>query len=186
MRAMAWLDTELDRLFAPDYLEGLPGRSMEEIRAMRDECQDAETAVSYLRRVAQGRLDIVHVYLNEDGRDGEGGAADLNKLVERLPEIIGAGPPRPSGPGRLPPSMGPDLRHDDLTEHIDKVLDGSRIGELPIMDRSELQQIADDLGAIEAQISDERRSLHERIDKLQGEIVDRYKRGDASPDGLLA
>ena len=183
MRAMAWLDTELERLFAPDYLEGLPGRSMEEIRAMRDECQDAETAVSYLRRVAQGRLDIVHVYLNEGPEDG---AADLNKIVERLPEIIGAGPPRPPGPGRLPASMGPDLRHEDLTDSIDAVLDGAGIGELPTMDRAGLQDIADRLGAIEAEISDNRRSLHERIDKLQGEIVDRYKRGDASPDGLLA
>jgi anti-sigma-K factor RsiG len=184
MRAMAWLDAELDRLFAPDYLAGLPDRSMEEIRAMRDECQEAETAVSFLRRVAQGRLDIVHVYLNEDG--AEDGAVDLNKLVERLPEIIGAGPPRPPGPGRLPASMGPDLRHADLTDGIDAVLDATRIGELPTMDRAKLQDIADQLGALEAQISDNRRSLHERIDKLQGEIVDRYKRGDASPDGLLA
>jgi len=183
MRAMAWLDSELERLFSPNYLDDLSGRSMEEIRAMRDECQDAETAVSYLRRVAQGRLDIVHVYLNNEG---EGGAADLTRLVERLPEIIGAGPPRPPGPGRLPASMGPDLRHDDLTTHIDAVLDGTRIGELPSMDRAQLQDVADRLGAIEAQISEDRRSLHERIDKLQGEIVDRYKRGDASPDGLLA
>ena len=150
---------------------------------MRDECQDAETALSYLRRVAQGRLDIVHVYLNNDDGDG---SADLNKLVERLPEIIGAGPPRPPGPGRLPASMGPDLRHEDLTDSIDEVLDGSRIGELPTMDRAQLQDLADRLSAIEAEISDNRRSLHERIDKLQGEIVDRYKRGDASPDGLLA
>jgi len=183
MRVMAWLDSELARLFAPDYLDGLSERSMEQIRAMRDECQQAETAVSYLRRVAQGRLDIVHAYLDDEG---EGGSADMTKLVERLPEIIGAGPARPPGPGRLPSSMGPDLRHDDLTSSVDAVLDGTRIGELPTMDRAQLQDIADRLGAIEVAISDNRRALHERIDKLQGEIVDRYKRGDASPDGLLA
>jgi hypothetical protein len=179
---MAWLDVELQRLFAPDYLEGISGRSLEEIRAMRDECQDAETAVSYLRRVAQGRLDIVHVYLNNDDGDG---TADLTKLVERLPEIIGSGPPRPAGPGRLPASMGPDLRHDDLTASIDEVLDGAVIGELPTMGRDQLQAIADRLSAMEAGISDNRRALHERIDKLQAEIVDRYKRGEATPDGLL-
>jgi RsiG-like len=181
---MAWLDTELQRLFAPDYLQGLSDRSLEEIRAMRDECQDAETAVSYLRRVAQGRLDIVHVYLADEGGDGDG-AADLTKLVERLPDIIGSGPPRPAGPGRLPASMGPDLGHGDLTAPIDAILDGAVIGELPTMDRDELQGIADRLGAIEASISDDRRSLHERIDKLQAEIVNRYKDGRATVDGLL-
>ena len=183
MRAMAWLDAELQRLFAPGYLEGLSERPMEEIRSMRDECQDAETAVSYLRRVAQGRLDIVHVYLNDDGEDG---AADLAKLVERLPDIISAGPPRPAGPGRLPAQMGPDMAHEDLTASIDDVLDGAGIAELPTMSRAQLQDLADRLGAVEAGISDDRRSLHERIDKLQAEIVDRYKRGEATVDGLLA
>jgi hypothetical protein len=177
---MAYLASELERLFAPDYLDGLSQRSLEEVRAMRDECQDAETAVSYLRRVAQGRLDIVHAYL----KDGDGGG-DLASLVERLPDIIGAGPPRPPGPGRLPSQMGPDMGHEDLTARIDEVLDGARIGELPTMARAELQGIADSLSEIEAKISDERRSLHERIDTLQAEIVDRYKRGEVDPDRLL-
>ena len=30
---------------------------------MRTECQEAEVALSYLRRLIQGRLDIVHAYL---------------------------------------------------------------------------------------------------------------------------
>ncbi|HXX90515.1 MAG TPA: hypothetical protein VEI83_09870 [Acidimicrobiales bacterium] len=181
---MAWLDSELERLFAPEYLQGIGERPLEEVRAMRDECQDAETAVSYLRRVAQGRLDIVHVYLHNSG-EADDDTADLTKLVERLPDIMGAGPPRPPGPGRLPASMGPDMAHGDLTAPIDAVLDGERIGELPSMTRQQLQDIADRLGDIEASISDNRRALHERIDKLQAEIVDRYKRGEATVDGLL-
>jgi RsiG-like len=191
---MAWLDDELTRLFAPGYLEDVSKRPLEEIRAMRDECQDAETALSYLRRVAQGRLDIVHVYLSADGQgadpDGGSGRSDADgamaKLVERLPDIIGAGPPRPAGPGRLPASMGPDLGHDDLTEALDAVLDGDAIGRLPTMSRDELEDIAERLGALEGKISEDRRTLHERIDKLQAEIVDRYKRGEATVEGLLA
>jgi hypothetical protein len=194
---MAWLDDELARLSAPGYLGGLSQRPLEEIRAMRDECQDAETALSYLRRVAQGRLDIVQVYLGGDGQgpDPSDSAAGvprpdpdgaMAKLVERLPDIIGAGPPRPAGPGRLPASMGPDLGHGDLTEAIDAVLDGEMIGRLPTMARDELEDIAERLGTLESRISEDRRALHERIDKLQAEIVDRYKRGEATVDGLLA
>jgi hypothetical protein len=180
--AMAWLDTELDRLLAPDYLDGLKDRSLDDVRAMRAECQEAETAVSFLRRLAQGRLDLVHACL--DRVDGE--VADLDSIVERLPSIIGSGPPRPAGYGRLPSQMSPDLDRDDLTEEIDAVIDAERIGALPTMGEEGLRELGEQLTAIEARISDQRRALHERIDKLQAEIVSRYKTGEASVDGLLA
>lgn len=182
---MATLDLELERLFAPDYLNDLPGRSLDELRAMRAECQHAETAVSYLRRVAQGRLDIVHGILDRIGS----GDADLASVVENLSTIIGGGPPRPAGYGRLPSQMSPDMEAvetGDLTDEIDAVIDPGRIGELPGMDESQLRAIADRLTEIEARISQERRALHERIDTVQAEIVARYKSGQASPDGLLA
>ena len=179
---MASLQTALDRLSAPDYLEGLSDRSLEEVRAMRAECQDAETAVSYLRRVAQGRLDLVHACLD----DGDGDGANLDSLVARLPSIIGSGPPRPSGPGRLPSQMFPDIAEDDLTHDIDEVIDADGIGRLPELSQDELRTMAERLTAVEARISDQRRALHERIDKLQAEIVSRYKTGEASVDGLLA
>jgi hypothetical protein len=174
---MAWLTTELERLLAPDYLDGLPERSLEDVRAMRAECQEAETAVSFLRRMAQGRLDLVHACL-----DG----SDLGSLVERLPSIIGSGPPRPQGYGRLPSQMSPDLDKDDLTEELDAVLDADQTGLLPTMDEAELRAVGERLTVIEKRISDQRRALHERIDKLQAEIVSRYKTGEASVDGLLA
>jgi len=179
---MAWLDTELERLLAPDYLEGLDGRSLEDVRAMRAECQEAETAVSYLRRMAQGRLDIVHACLDLHGDKG----GDLESLVERLPSIIGSGPPRPQGYGRLPSQMSPDLDRDDLTDELDAVLDADHTASLTTMGEAELREVGEQLTAIEQRISDQRRALHERIDKLQAEIVSRYKTGEASVDGLLA
>ena len=182
-RSMGSLDSELERLFAPDYLEGLSGRSLDEVRKMRAESQEAETAVSYLRRVAQGRLDLVHACLDHGaGKDG----ANLDDLVARLPSIIGSGPPRPAGPGRLPSQMLPDMDRDDLTRDIDAVLDAGGIGDLPDMSDDELRTKAERLTELEARISDQRRALHERIDKLQAEIVSRYKTGEASVDGLLA
>ena len=179
---MAWLDAQLERLLTPDYLEGLKERPLAQVRAMRAECQETETAVSYLRRLAQGRLDIVHACLDR-GDDGDGG---LDSLVERLPSIIGSGPPRPAGFGRLPSQMSPDMDKDDLTAEIDAVLDAGRIAELPTMDDADLRAMAGQLTEIETRISDARRALHERIDKLQAEIVSRYKTGEASVDGLLA
>ncbi|MHB8681507.1 MAG: RsiG family protein [Acidimicrobiales bacterium] len=178
---MAWLETEFERLFVPGYLDDLGDKSLDELRGMRAECTHAETAVSYLRRVAQGRLDIVQGALE---RLGSG--ADLSTLVEQLPSIIGGGPPRPSGPGRLPAEMAPDMEVEGLTDELDAVFDVRQIGELPSMGEDQLRAIADRLVELEGLISQQRRSLHERIDAVQAEIVSRYKTGQASPDGLLA
>ncbi len=176
------LDEELDRLLAPDYLGGVNERTLQDLRAMRAECQEAETAVSYLRRIAQGRLDVVHVYL--DG--AADGATDLDSIVEHLPSIIGSGPPRPAGFGRLPSQMSPDMESEDLTAGIDAVLDAEGIGKLPTMSEAELRSAADRLTEIETRVSSQRRALHERIDTLQAEIVSRYKTGEASVEGLLS
>lgn len=178
---MAWLNDELERLFAPGYLDDLSGKSLDDLRAMRAECTHAETAVSYLRRVVQGRLDVVQGALE---RVGSG--ADLSTLVEQLPSIIGGGPPRPSGPGRLPAEMAPDMEVEGLTDEVDAVFDVRQIGELPSMGEEELRGLADGLVELEGRVSQQRRSLHERIDAVQAEIVSRYKTGQASPDGLLA
>ncbi|HXW34075.1 MAG TPA: hypothetical protein VEJ87_05805 [Acidimicrobiales bacterium] len=180
---MTSLSTELDRLLGPDYLEDVSSKPIEWVREKRAECDAAETAVSYLRRVAQGRLDIVHAYL--DHREDETSAPDLSALVDDLSAIIASGPPRPNGRGRLLTPLAPDMEREDLTADLDAILDANRIGELPSMSSDELQEIADRLTAMERKISQQRRALHERIDRLQAEIVSRYKTGRASVDGLL-
>lgn len=181
---MTWLSSELERLLAPEFLQGVDTAPLKQVRAMRAECQAVEEAVSYLRRVAQGRLDIVHAYL--DGSGGANGGRDLGVLVADLPDIIGAGPPRPAGPGRLPSSLAPDMDKGDITHELDEVFDAGRIAELPLMSQDDLRALADRLSVMEAEISQQRRSLHERIDLLQAEIVSRYKTGQASPDDLLS
>ena len=178
---MASLDEELNRLFASDYLDGIQDRSIHDVRAMRAECQEAETVVSYLRRIAQGRLDLVHVYL-----DGDDPGAELDSVVEHLPAIIGSGPPRPAGYGRLPSQMSPDMESGDIGAEIDGILDAQQIGELPSMSEGDLRSLADRLTEFEARVSGQRRTLHERIDALQAEIVSRYKSGEASVEGLLS
>jgi hypothetical protein len=171
-------DKELERLFAPDYLDGLKTRSLDEVRSMRAECQDVEEVESYLRRVVQGRLDVVHSFLAHT-------VGDLDSAVRDLSSIIGSGPARPQGNGRLPSQMSPNMEEVDLTKEIDDVLDAEGIGKLPTMTEDELRSLAERLTVIEQRVSDQRRTLHERIDTLQAEIVSRYKTGEATVDGLL-
>ena len=87
---MTWLDTELGRVLDPHYLDGLSERGLDEVREMRAECEVAETAVSFLRRMAQGRLDLIHAYLDRRARSE---INDMRAFVDDLPSIMAAGPP---------------------------------------------------------------------------------------------
>jgi hypothetical protein len=174
---------DLSRLLAPTYLDDVGGRSLDEIRQMRVECQEAEASLSYLRRLIQGRMDIVHAYLaRPEGSD----APDLSSIVDNLAGIL-AGPGRPSGPGHNPILHTPDT--DDmaeLTTELDAILDADEIGLLGGRSDDQLRGLADSLGELEHRVSAERRGLHERIDTLQAELVERHKSGRASVDGLLS
>ena len=174
---------DLSRLLAPTYLAEVDALSLDDIRRMRTECQEAEAALSYLRRLIQGRLDIVHAYLERPpGSD----APDLSSLIDNLAGIL-AGPGRPSGPGRNPVLHSPDT--DDmagLTTELDAILGADEIGHLGDLTEDRLRELADRLRDLEQRVSGERRGLHERIDSLQAELVERHKSGRASVDGLLS
>jgi hypothetical protein len=66
------------------------------------------------------------------------------------------------------------------------VLGADEIGTLADRDIDQLNSIAGRLEAIESRVSADRRALHERIDALQAELVDRHKTGRATVDGLLS
>jgi len=65
------------------------------------------------------------------------------------------------------------------------VLGADEISTLADLDIDPLNSIAGQLEAIETRVSSQRRALHERIDTLQAELVDRHKTGRATVDGLL-
>jgi hypothetical protein len=174
---------EFDRILTSTYLDGVESRSLGDIRSMRTECQEAEVALSYLRRLVQGRLDIVHAYLEHPGSDEP---PDLSALVEELPGILSSGPGRPPGPGHLPQLFTPDTEESDLTADLDAVLGPDQIASLAEVGTDQLREIATRLEAIETRLSSDRRALHERIDLLQAELVERHKTGRATVDGLLS
>jgi hypothetical protein len=191
---MASLQADLGRLLTDSYLRGIESKSLDDIRTMRAECQEAEVALSYLRRLAQGRLDIVQAYLvRPGGSGGDAGSAgsageppDLAALVEGLPAILASGPGRPPGPGHMMTVMAPDTEESDLTAELDAVVSSDQIGHLGELSQEQLSSMADGLEEIERRVSAERRGLHQRIDTLQAELVSRYKSGRASVDGLLS
>ena len=173
---------ELDALLDPGYLGDLPAREMDEVRTMRAECQEVETGLSLLRRVVQGRLDIVGLELQRRAEGGD--PEDLPDLIARLPEVLSDRTHAP-GVGRLPQIMAPGELPAELEAELDGIVGTGHLAELPTVDDATLQSMADQLTAFEQRVSGYRRDLFERIDALQAEITRRYKTGEASVDSLL-
>jgi hypothetical protein len=179
---MASSHPDLARLLDPAFLDGIGTASLDDLRERRAACQEAEVGLSYLRRLAQGRLDIVHASL---GRLDDGSGPGLAELVDEMPGILSSGHQRASGPGHLPLLLAPDTEDPALTAELDAVLGADDVGRLASLGPEELTDIAGALEEFERRVSNERRLLHEQIDALQAEVVGRYKAGSASVDGLL-
>ena len=174
---------QLSDLTDPGYLDGLEEWSIEDVRAHRDEATEIETGLSYLRRIVQGRLDIV-VAAQTKLRRGEV-LGDVSDLVEELPAILGDHVHAP-GLGRLPALMGPGRLDHGLEQRLEEVLPAGRLSSLTESTDEELTACADGLHDLERTISAQRRAVFDVLDRLQEEIVRRYRTGEASVDNLLS
>jgi hypothetical protein len=184
-------------LLQPSYRSGLDDRSVTELRAMRLDCERAEAAVSFTRRILHGRLDIL-AGVQQWRRDnaplrsagpGDAGqpAGDLADLVEHLPALLAdqtsVGGGRPS---RLLVTPAPDCVQDDLLRLVDDVVGPATLSSLGEQTDERVEELIGALRAVEQDLSAVRQELHLCIDALQQEITRRYQLGEASLDGLLA
>ena len=171
----------LERVLADDYVGDITALGMDDLRSKRAECQAIEVGLSYRRRLAQGRLDIVAA---ERRRRAEGAPEPSeDDLVRNLAETL-ADRARPPGNGRLPQLMAPDVGDID-TDELDAIARPGALARITELSDEELSHLVDKLSSYEADVSRERRSLHERIDSLQAEITRRYRTGEASVESLL-
>jgi hypothetical protein len=176
------LDTALERILAPEYIAGLTGRSVGDLRALRDDGREVETQLSFLRRVVQGRHDIVAGEVDRRRRGGH--LDDVAALVDCLPQLL-ADRNRAPGPGRRPSSIGNEEPSGHLVDQLRAIDATAPLDAVPSLDEGTLEEATVALASLEAEVSSLRHRVFERIDALEAELTRRYRDGDARVDDLL-
>lgn len=172
---------QLSEVTDPGYLDGLEQWTLEDVRARRDEATELETGLSYLRRIVQGRLDIV---VAEQRHRELGERGDVSELVDELPSILSGNVHAP-GLGRLPTLLAPGEMDPALEAGLDQILPAAYLAQLPDLPEDELRRAAAGLTEFERSVSTQRRAVLDVLDRLQEEIVRRYRTGEATVDSLL-
>jgi hypothetical protein len=166
---------------APGFARDLSSLALPELRRRRAIADGEETGYSYLRRLVQGRLDIV---VDERAhRSGATPSSGEGDLVGRLPTILGGGIHAP-GRGRLPQHLDPGEIDPGLERRLDEIVTISELSDPPAIGDRRLSEIVDALAQFEREISATRRSLQEVCDAISAEVVRRYQSGEVSTDSL--
>jgi hypothetical protein len=176
----------------------LAGLDLEELRSLRRDAQEQEADLSYLRRLLQGRLDILQAELERrrvhpavpaagealgPGAQPETGAESV-ALLDRLPAIL-ADPPsvvrRPARHVTLGTPRGERYRRE-----ADALIGDVQLADLAARPTADLLAAVERLAEHERQVSGRRQILQRTADGCSAEITRRYREGEARVEDLLA
>ena len=166
----------IDRLLGEDH--DVRGLDLTELRRLRDDAEQEETDASYLRRILQGRIDIVEAELRH--RRGEGG-----DLMAELPRILAddGAPAAPRGLGRH--TVVEPSRADAHRRYVEALVADVDLDDVTARTDEELAQARDAHRREEQRVSQARRRLQQLMDAASTELTRRYRDGEADPTELL-
>jgi hypothetical protein len=169
----------IDRVLAEEFVADLRSLPIEELRARRHEAEQEEVDLSYLRRLLQGRTDIVRAELARRGSH-EGGS-----VVEHLTEILSDDTAAPThGLGRyttLEPS-----RADSHRRRVEALVADVDLTDVSARSDEELRRVLETYQHEEHATSEQRRAVQQVMDRCSAEVARRYRDGEADVADLLA
>lgn len=159
---------------------GLP-----ELRGVRREAQRDEADLSYVRRLLQGRIDILRAELARrvPGCVPSVVAPGAASVVERLSEILRDGPARHRSSARHVTLGTP--RGEEYRRLAAEALAEVELSDLGARTDAELNAAMGRLVRYEQQVSRRRQRLQRTADECSAEIARRYREGEAQVDDLL-
>jgi hypothetical protein len=173
----------IDKVLSEGYADNLADLDLDELRSRRREAEQEEADLSYVRRMLQGRMDILRAELSRRAADGDGDG-DGDKVVDHLSGVLADSARSDHGLGRylrVEPS-----RVDEHRRQVEQIIADVGVSDVEHHTDDELRESLGRLEGFEAGISEDRQSVQTVMDALTAEVAARYKSGAASVDDLLA
>ena len=168
----------IDRVLADDYLDHIRSASMAELRTLRDEANQEETDISYIRRLVQGRMDIINAELARREGDGTG------SLIDDLPGIL-ADSGRPPAHGLGKHATVEPSRADEHRRYVEQLVADVDLSDVGSREPAELITVLEALRDEEEELSIKRRQVQRVVDACSAEVTRRYRDGEADAGQLL-
>lgn len=159
----------IDRIRRPDFVAGLDELSLEDLRARRDECLAEREYLSFLRRLVQGRAEILRAEVERRGGDGAEGP-----LVERLASILGM---EGQGPSRGE-AVKVGLPEEEMLlarRRVERLVSDAALSDPGQLEDQRLEQAVDLLVQEEHEVSGARSDVIRVLELLQDELKRRYR-----------
>ncbi|QES48949.1 AmfC protein [Streptomyces venezuelae] len=164
---------------------GVLGLGLPELRALRRDAQRDEADLSYIRRILQGRIDILRAELaRRTDQEGPAGREVPAVVVDRLSEILADAPSSRSVSARHVTLGTPQSEEFRLLAA--EMLADVELSDLAARTDAELHDAMGRLVRYEQQVSRRRQQLQRTADDCSAEITRRYREGEAQVDDLLA
>jgi hypothetical protein len=159
----------IDKIRDPSFVEDLASLSLDDVRERRDDCLAEREYLSLLRRLLQGRAEILKA--EAEGRaDGDGGS-----LVDRMADILSDDEHPVTSRGEAVRIGVPEEEMLLARRRVERLAADSGISDPSALDDDALAAAIDALVTEEQGVSDARHDVIVVLDVLQDELKRRYK-----------
>ncbi|HEX6263369.1 MAG TPA: aerial mycelium formation protein [Actinomycetota bacterium] len=166
---MAGGKRRIDRILADDFVRDLESLETDDLRARRDLSKAEREYLSFLRRLLQGRRDILRDELRRREEGGEAGP-----LVERITAVLGEGP-RGRSRGEAVSVPLPEEEATLARRRIERLLSDASLSDLEGLSDDDLRETIERVEREERTVSEARGRVMGVHDRLQGEMKRRLR-----------
>ena len=161
----------IDRIRDPSYLDALADLSLDDVRAKRDECLAEREYLSLLRRLVQGRAEILKAELEQ-----RSSLTEAAPLVDRLAKILSADEHgRGAARGEALRVGLPEEEMLLARRRVERLVADAGLSDPAALDDVRLADAVEVLSTEEHTVSAERGEVLHVLDAVQDELKRRYK-----------
>lgn len=168
----------IDRVLAYDYLVGLGTMPLDEVRQRRADAEQEEADLSFVRRLLQGRIDILRAELVRRRQPD----VDDEDLVARLATVLATERQAPHGLGR---HVTAEPRVAEHRRTVERLVADVGISDPGSLDDGQLAHAIARLEEHELELSATRRAVQAVMDTCAAEVARRYREGSVRVEDVL-